>query len=122
MVNQWTVLNRLKQTAPLDDEGAASGLPLCVVCLEEIRARLREGADGNDIRIERAAAGLAFYKTMLKRIAEDGGVTGFKAGDVSVRQNPGDILTIAEKVRDEALAGAAPLLRDDLFVFKRVGA
>lgn len=119
MVTQWTVLSNLRQIASLDEEGAAFGLPLCLVCLEEIRARLRDDADGNDTRIERAAAGLAFYKLTLKRISEDGAAS-FKAGDVSVSQNPAELLAIAARVRDEALAGAAPLVRDDLFLFRRV--
>ncbi len=119
MVTQWTVLSSLRQIASLEEEGTAFGLSLCLVCLEEIRARLRDGANGNDARIERAAAGLAFYKLTLKRISEDGAAS-FKAGDVSVSQNPAELLAIAAKVRDEALAGAAPLLRDDLFLFRSV--
>lgn len=119
MVTQWTVLSCLKQMASIEEEGAAFGLSICVTSLEEIRSRLRDGADGNDARIEKAAAGLAFYKLALRRISEDG-TAGFQAGDVRVSQNPAQLLAIAAKVRDEALAGAAPLLRDDLFLFKQV--
>ena len=120
MVNQWTVLSRLRQMASLDEEGIAAGLTLCLVCLEEIRGRLKDGASANDPAVERAAAGLAFYKLFLKRITLDGAVTLFKAGDVSVSQDSRGLLALAEKVRDEALAGAAPLLKDEMFVFKRV--
>ncbi|MEI6578563.1 MAG: hypothetical protein WCN92_03770 [Eubacteriales bacterium] len=119
MVTQWTVLSNLRQITSLDGEGAAFGLSLCLTCLEEIRARLRDGADENDSSIERAAAGLAFYKLTLRRLSEDSS-TSFKAGDVSVSQNPGELLAIAAKVREEALAEAAPLLKDELFLFKRV--
>ncbi len=119
MVTQWTVLSSFRQITSLEEEGAAFGLSLCMTCLEEIRARLRDGADGNDARIERAAAGLAFYKLTLKRISEDG-TASFKAGDVSVSQNPTELLAMAAIVRDEALAVAAPLLRDDLFLFRQI--
>ena len=119
MVNQWTVLSHLKQMASIDEEGTAFGLSLCVTSLEEIRARLRDGADEQDDRLARAAAGLAFYKLALKRMTRDGAV-GFKAGDVSVTQNPAELLAIAAKVRDEALTAAAPLLRDELFLFQHI--
>lgn len=119
MVTQWTVLSSLKQMASIDEEGMAFGLSLCVTSLEEIRARLRDGADENDDRIGRAAAGLAFYKLALKRISADGAAS-FKAGDVSVTQNPAELLAIAAKVRDEALAAAAPLMKDELFLFRKI--
>lgn len=120
MVTQWTVLGNLKQISSLDEEETAA-LPLCLTCLEDIRARLKAGADTNDPCIERAAAGLAFYKLMLKRITEDGTVTSFKAGDMSVTQKPAELLRLAATVRDEAIAGAAPLLKDEDFLFMKVG-
>jgi hypothetical protein len=119
MLTQWTVFSSLKQMASIDEEGTAFGLSLCVTSLEEIRARLRDGADENDARVARAAAGIAFYKLALKRISEDG-TASFKAGDVSVTQNPAALLAIAAKVRDEALAAAAPLLKDELFLFRKI--
>lgn len=120
MVNQWTVLSRLRQMASLDEEGAAAGLSLCLISLEEIRSKLKDGGDANDSRIEQAAAGLAFYKLILKGITQDGAVTKFKAGDVSVSQDFGGLLALAQKVRDEALAAAVPLLKDEMFLFKKV--
>ncbi|NLX93344.1 MAG: hypothetical protein GXZ02_05705 [Clostridiales bacterium] len=122
MVNQWTVLSRLRQIATLDEEGTAAGLSLCLICLEEIRTRLKDDVDAHDPGVERAAAGLAFYKLILKRITLDGAVTRFKAGDVSVSQDSRGLLAVAEKVRDEAIAAAAPLLKDELFLFKQVDA
>lgn len=120
MVNQWTVLSRLRQIAMLDEEEAGAGLSLCLICLEEIRGRLKDDTDAHDPGVERAAAGLAFYKLNLKRITLDGAVTRFKAGDVSVNQDMRGLLAVAEKVRDEAIAAAAPLLKDELFLFKKV--
>ena len=119
MVSQWTVLSSLRQITSIEAEGAVFGLSLCLTCLEEIRAKLKDGSDEHDPCLERAAAGLAYYKLTLKRISEDGAAS-FKAGDVSVSQNPAGLLAIAAKVRDEALAGAAPLLMDDLFLFKGI--
>lgn len=120
MITQWTVLSSLRLITVLDEEGAAASLPLCLTSLEEVRARLKDGADANDPRLERAAAGLAFYKLMIRRISEDGTVASFKAGDVSVSQKSGELLDLAVKVRNEALAAAVPLLNDDLFLFRKI--
>lgn len=117
MINQWTVLNLLKQIAALDGEPPVLLLPVCLLCLEEIRGRLRDAKDENDARVSAAAAGLAFYRLALKRITEDGAAISFKAGDVQITGSPAELLAAAAKVRDESLAAAAPLLRDDLFFF-----
>jgi hypothetical protein len=80
---------------------------------------LRDEACPEDVRVENAAAALAFYRLVLRRTAENP-ETLFKAGDVSVSRKPGDLLAAAEKIRDEAFAAAAPLLKDDRFLFTGV--
>ena len=64
-----------------------------------------------------AAAGLAYYKWTLRNFAGTDGITSFKAGDVTVSRSSACTLEQAEKVRDESLLAALPLLTDDAFLF-----
>ncbi|MCL2509400.1 MAG: hypothetical protein FWF05_09510 [Oscillospiraceae bacterium] len=116
-MNQWTVLNSLRQFTALDDEGAAKALPFCKTSLDEIRENLRDAADENDPRVIRAAAGLAFYRMTVQRLAGEDSVTSFKAGDVTVSQSASAALDIASKIRDETYLAVLPLLKDDRFIF-----
>lgn len=120
MVSINSVLNRLRQLVTLDEQGAENALPLCEICLEEIRSKLREGADENDSRLAQAAAGLAFYRLTLRNAADGEGATSFKAGDVTVTRSPAASIELAVSVRDESLAQAADLLEDRDFIFRQV--
>lgn len=119
-MNKWTVLNSLRQLLPLDKREADIALPLCSNCLEEIRENLREDADPQDIRIATAAAGLAYYKLMVYLLADDGNVSSFRAGDITVKQDSKSVIKIAENVRNDALLRAVPILRDKSFIFRQV--
>ncbi len=105
----------------LDEKEAENALPLCSICLNEIRNRLREGADENDSRIASAAAALAFYRITIRNAADSQGTTSFKAGDVTVSRTPAAAVELAVTVRDEAFAAAADLIEDSSFVFRQVG-
>lgn len=120
MVSRQSVLNRLRQFITLDEQGAENALPLCEICLSQLTERLRDDADENDMRIAEAAAGLAYYRLMLRAAASDSAVESFRAGDVTVTRSPAAVLEIAAKIRNEALAGAAPLIKDDNFFFGQV--
>ena len=120
MINSHNVLARLRQLVTLDEEGAENALPLCRICLEEIQSRLKESADKDDPRIAQAAAGLAYYRKVIREAADNDGTTSFKAGDVTVTRTPAAMLEIACTVRDEAILQAAELLEDCGFVFRQV--
>ena len=119
-MNKWTVLNSLRQLMPLNDKEADVALPLCSTCLEEIRENLKEEANPQDSRIAAAAAGLAYYKLMVYLLTDEGTVTSFRAGDITVKQDSKTVIKIAENVRNEALMRAAPILKDRDFLFKQV--
>ncbi len=121
MVSINSVLNRLRQLVTLDEHGAENALPLCGLCLEEIRTKLKKGADEDDLRLAQAAAGLAFYRMTLRNAADGDGAISFKAGDVTVTRSPAASMELAVSVRDEALAQAADLLEDRDFIFRQVG-
>ncbi len=120
MISRQTVLNHLRQLVTLDSKGAANALPLCEISLNEVISRLRTPDDANDLRVAKAAAGLAFYRFALRQLADGNGATSFKAGDVTVSRSPAATLEFAERVRDESLAQAADLLADTDFLFRQV--
>lgn len=119
-MNEWSVLGALREIVVLEDGAAAEALPLCRSALQTLVARLKDGADPADNRLIRAAAGLAYYKWTLRSASRDDGITHFKAGDVTVSRSSGCTIEHAERVRDESLIDALPLLRDEAFVFRSV--
>ena len=119
-MNQWTVLNSLRQLTALDDEGAAKALPFCKTSLDEIRENLRDDSSRDDPRVTRAAAGLAFYKLTVRALADEDSVTSFKAGDVTISQSKSAVMDTASRVRDETYLAVLPLLKDDRFIFAQV--
>ena len=117
-MNEWTVLECLHTLLPLSDDDRTEALLLCRAAADEIRERMKTGADPDDPRLSRAAAGVAYYRWMLRADAEDSDVTYFKAGDVTVHRGGASVRTRCAQVRDELLEPALPLLRDERFLFR----
>ncbi len=89
--------------------------------MNRLLCRLRDESYADDERLAEAAAGMALYRLVRRRILDDDAMTVYKAGDVSVSRTPQAMLEYARRVRDESLAAASELLLDDGFVFKQVG-
>ncbi len=98
---------------------------LCRECFKEITAGLKADADSEDARVTAAAAGLAFYKLVLKRnsAASAEEITDFKAGDVSIKQGKSDTafqLKNAESYFKDCFSKIVPMLEDNGFAFRNV--
>lgn len=120
MIDCWRILSALREY--YSPEGSDEELlPLCVCAAKEISARLKNGVDVTDIRLINAAAASVNYRFTVRKINSDDCVTSFKAGDVTVGISPQAIAERAEKEKNEALLAALPLLKDEGFVFRRVG-
>lgn len=119
-MNEWTVLECLHTLLPLSDEERTAALPLCRAAAEEISERLKDGADPADLRLSRAAAGIAYYRYLLRQNAQDADMTFFKAGDVTVHRGGTSPEARGAQVRDELLEAALPLLRDERFLFRAI--
>jgi len=118
MANENTVLARLRHWAD-DSAPDPELLPLCLAGLDSLRARLRDGAEEDNPRVISAAAAIALYQYQLRQRLCGGALSGFKAGDLTLK-SAGDPLEAAIRLRDDCLAEAAPLLRDGAFVFLTV--
>lgn len=112
------VWNELRALAQLGEEDAEQWFGLCRACGAKIQARLRDGIDSDQVGplLWRAAGGLAFYEYSLI-LTVRGEAGAFAAGDLKLSHSQQTGLRAAEEVRNARLAEAAPLLRDDQFLF-----
>ena len=117
-MNEWTVLECLHTLLPLSDDERTDVLPLCRAAADEVRERLKPDADPADPRLSRAAAGIAYYRYLLRKNAQDADMTFFKAGDVTVHRGGTTPEVRGAQVRDEMMEAALPLLRDERFLFR----
>ena len=101
-------------------ETDAELIPVCDASARELSARVKPDADCSDIRLVNAAAAMVNHRLCLKRLHSDEGVTSFKAGDVTVSISPSALAEQAERDKTAAILAAAPLLRDDEFLFRQV--
>lgn len=121
----FEVKDSLCRLVDLTQSESVSADSLCRECFKEIVAGLKADADTEDARVTAAAAGLAYYKLMLKRssAAAADEITSFKAGDVSISQSKKDIsaqLSRAEDYFKQCLAKIAHLYEDNGFAFTNV--
>lgn len=101
-------------------ETDAELIPICDASARELSARVKLNADCSDIRLINAAASMVNYRLCLKKMHSGEGVTSFKAGDVTVSISPAALAEQAENDKTRAILAAAPLLRDDEFLFRQV--
>lgn len=119
LIDTQTVLNTvIEYYSP--DADAAELLPLCEAACLELSAMVKPEADLRDFRIINTAAAFAYQRFCVKRLLNDGGMTSFKAGDVSVSVSRSELAEYAKKEKSAALVAAAPLLKDNEFHFGQV--
>ena len=117
-MNQWTVLDSLRQITHLDEQGAVSkALPLCEAAVKTLQKRKKDNADSDDPRLIKAAAAIAYYDLTVLNTSDEDGTASFKAGDVTVSRSTSVMLERASLIKNEAILQALPLLRDEEAVF-----
>lgn len=119
LVDCFRVLSALKEYYSYEETDAQL-LPVCEAAARELSARVKPNADCSDIRLINAAAAMANHRLCIRKMHSDGGVTSFKAGDVTVSISPEALAENAEKEKTQAFIAALPLLRDDEFLFRQV--
>ena len=121
----WEVKENLSSLVGLSSDEEENALQLCRECFNEIAAGLKADADTEDARVTAAAAGLAYYKLMLKRNTQTASdeITSFKAGDVSISQGKADTaaqLKTADEYYRQCMSKLIPLCEDNGFAVKNV--
>jgi len=130
-MTQYTILGRLRLMVELDEEAAMAALPFCAAAMEQLAPQLKVECR-NDPRLNQAAAAMACC--MLLRRAQNtaqddstgdglGGISSFKAGDISItkehskqdKSSPKERLAAAEQLRKAAMEDIRDLLKDTGF-------
>ena len=119
LIDCWRVLSAVRNYYS-HSETDAELIPICESSARELSSRVKPNADCSDVRLINAAAAMVNYRLCIRKMHSDEGVTSFKAGDVTVSISPEALREQAEKDKTEAILSAAPLLRDDEFLFRQV--
>lgn len=88
---------------------------ICENAMYELASMLKAAADPADPRLIKAAAGMAYYEYALYCLTDPNEPESFKAGDVSVKNNKSEKLSIAKAIRDAGLENIRDLLTDNSF-------
>ena len=115
MIEAIDICAVLKENAAFASLSPETMLPVCDRALRALSLRLREGADGDDVRLLRLAAALARFELFSLLLAESDRFSSYKAGDITIQKDLQKELKFEQQLRDEALAEAAPLLKDGGF-------
>lgn len=111
------VLAVLRDNRLFDETDEDVLLRAAVRALGEVKERMRPDADKSDPRVAITAAALARFR-LFSELTENGErFASFKAGDITVSRDLRAEYETERALRDEALAAAAPLLRDGGFFF-----
>ena len=105
----------LKENAAFEAILPEQMLPVCGRVLESLRPRLREDAEETDVRLLRLAAALARFELFSLLLGESERFASYKAGDITIQKDIQKELRFEQQLRDEALAAAAPILKDGGF-------
>jgi len=106
--------------ASLSGEEPSEHEALCVAATNSIRAMLKGGRDylSREAELIYAAACLAFYRYTLAKQSE--GMSGYKAGDITIKSDILSASKTAKALLDDALAAIADCIYLSGFRFKTV--
>lgn len=92
---------------------------LCSLAAFTLNNLVKSDADTSDERLLYAASCLVLYRLSLRDYCFDDALE-FSAGDVSIRRDLSRSSSVYREMLLDALANAAPLLRDTSFLFRRM--
>lgn len=93
-------------------------LPCCQDGLNWVLRRLRDTADKSDPLITETAAAIAHFFFFIRRLTEPDKYENLKIGDMTITQNPMKQYQAEKELRRQAIANAAPILKDGGFFFR----
>lgn len=121
-MNLDVVLERFSMIVNIEVEDAAKWVPICSESVDEIKNKLKDGVDmqKNAHRLEVAAAALAIYKYTLYNSVISG-AESFTAGELRMKSDSQTSVKMAYRAWQEAKNSISDLLKDEDFVFERIG-
>lgn len=100
---------------PSDDKETQEIVSLCKNGLDWVMKHVRQDISRDDIRISKAAAGIAYYDYALGKLTDSSDPRYFKAGDVTVQKKIQEDILVAEKIKKSSLESIADILEDNAF-------
>ncbi len=117
MLDAQSVFEKVKQLFPSADE---SLLPFCEGAAAVLNTKLRRNVDASDVLLLTAAAAVAYCDYVSANSMNDGDISYFRAGDITVRKGAAGAVESAISFRNTALANVSALLADNDFDFRAV--
>ena len=90
-------------------------MPCCQKGLDWVMARLQEGVDPDNPLITQTAAAMAHFYFFLCRITDPDKYENCKVGDVTYNRNIEKEFEFENRIRNQAIADAAEILKDGGF-------
>lgn len=116
-MNLEEVMGQFAVMTGLGNAGAEEFTPVCTQAMEEVSRRATGDTAAGEKALCAATAALAFYRWAL--ITAAGTPENFSAGDIKISQNSVHLQAAREMWR-QAAAAAAPWLKDEDFLFRRI--
>ncbi|MBQ8502685.1 MAG: hypothetical protein IJ491_00205 [Clostridia bacterium] len=118
MISVNDVYTLLSSYSDVEDATEEQLLPCCQDGLNWVLKRLRETADEDDPLITETAAAIAHFYFFVRRLTEMDKYESYKVGDMTISQNPQKQYLTEKELRHQAIANAAPILKDGGFYFR----
>lgn len=110
----YTALLNYSDVSELTEEQL---LPCCEDGLNWVVRRLRDNVDETDPLITETAAAIAHFFFFIRSLTEPDKYESYKVGDMTIKKNPQKQFETEKELRKQAIANAAPILKDGGFFF-----
>lgn len=120
-MNVQEILMRFALIANLNLEEAAPWISICSEAEQELRALLKDASleQANSMRLNAAAAALAFYRYTLYR-ASGSGMNDFSVGDIKVVEDKKTSVELAKRIWEESKLTVLDIIVDNEFLVGQV--
>lgn len=116
MITDNDVLTLLRSNYDTADYPDEELLACCRLGLRFVNENLRHGVSADNPLITETAAAVAHYQFFVRTAECTDKCESYRAGDITVNNNPSKALQREMSIRDEALARAHSILEDGGFV------
>ncbi|MBR5234303.1 MAG: hypothetical protein IKW03_08845 [Clostridia bacterium] len=120
MLDSQAVFVRLSQLIECFEDEQTLYMPYCETAAAVISENIRTDADASDIRLVTVAATMAYNRYLVAKNAYDCDCGSVRAGDITITSDGEKTAKAAQQMMETALVDAAPLLKDNSFLFRTV--
>ena len=112
----YMVLEQFRAFSGLTAAQAQTFLPSCAVAIASVMSKISNNVNiaANKSLLTNAAAANAYYEYTLTLASKDC-TTNFSAGDIKISSDCKEMISAAQKLRDNAFSAISHLLKDNSF-------